>query len=147
MLKRLCLASVARLGTLVSVGRRRSMRVILPIMLAMLAVAVVAWADPPVRNASVPLPNPYAHGKAKSVEQAAARTARKYLAPLLNKPTVLTKVSVKSCKPAKPVHSRTVYRLCVVKVDGPAAYCTLKAHVRLFDSGRFSTRASTLRCH
>jgi hypothetical protein len=93
------------------------------------------------------VPNPYAHGKAESVEQAAVRTASKYLAPLLNTPRVLTKVSVESCKPAKPVHSHTVFRLCVVKVDGPTADCTLRALVRLFETGRFTARTSALRCH
>jgi hypothetical protein len=67
------------------------MRVVLLAALALFAIGVVAWDD-------VPPPNPNARGKAESVEQAAERTARTYLAPLLNGPTRLSKVSVKDCE-------------------------------------------------
>jgi hypothetical protein len=140
MFRRTRSASIDLFGTPIRVGVAFA-------LLALLAVAVAVRGEVSAGNATSFLPNPYVHGKAESVEQAAARTARRYLGPLLNTPRVLTKVSVGSCKPAKPDHSRSVYRLCVVEVDGPTADCTLRALVRLFDSGTFYTRASTLRCH
>jgi hypothetical protein len=118
MLKRARLAVVALLATL-----------------AMVAIGVVAWGD-------VPRPNPNARGEAESVEQAAERTARKYLAPLLNRPTRLSKVSVKDCEQT----ARRPWNLCTVKVDGVAADCTLRLRLRLFPSGRFSAYGTSLRC-
>jgi hypothetical protein len=135
MLKRTGFAIVALLSAPVSVGKSRSRRVVLLAALALFAIGVVAWGD-------VPLPNPNARGKAESVEQAAERTARKYLAPLLNRPTRLSKVSVKDCKPTR----RPPWNLCTVKVDGVAADCTLRLRLRLFPSGRFSAYGRSLRC-
>jgi hypothetical protein len=103
--------------------------------LALFALGVVARGD-------VPPPNPNARGEAESVEQAAERTARKYLAPLLNRPTRLSEVSVTGCKQT----TRPPWNLCTVKVDGVAADCTLRLRVRLFASGRFSAYGRSLRC-
>ena len=135
MLKRTGLAIVALLATLVSVGKSRSRRVVPLVALALFPIGVVAWGD-------VPPPNPNARGEAETVEQAAERTARKYLAPLLNKPTRLSKVSVKDCKQT----TRPPWNLCTVKVDGVAADCTLRLRLRVFPSGRFSAYGTSLRC-
>src|SRR5215213_1959997 len=126
MLKRTGLAIVALLATLESVGKSRSRRVV-PLALVPVAMGVVARGD-------VPPPNPNARGEAEGVEQAAERTARKYLAPLLNKPTRVSKVSVKDCKQT----TWPPWNLCTVKVDGVAADCTLRLRLRLFPSGCFS---------
>ena len=113
------------------------MRVVLLVALvvALFAIGVVAWGD-------VPPPNPNARGKAESVEQAAERTARKYLAPLLNTPTRLTKVSVKDCEPT----AQRPWNLCTVKVDGVAADCTLRLRLRVFPSDTYSAYGRSLRC-
>lgn len=135
MLKRIGLAIVALLPTLVRVGKARSRRVLLLAALALSAIGVVAWGD-------APLPSPNARGKAESVEQAAERTARKYLAPLLNKPTRLSKVSVKDCEQT----AQRPWNLCTVKVDGPAADCTLRLRLRVFPSDTYSAYGRSLRC-
>ena len=113
------------------------MRVVLLVALAvaLFAFGVVAWGD-------VPPPNPNARGKAESVEQAADRTARKYLAPLLNRPTRLTKVSVKDCKQT----AQGTWNLCTVTVDGVAADCTLRLRLRVFPSDTYSAYGRSLRC-
>ena len=113
------------------------MRVVLVVVLplALFAIGVVAWGD-------VPPPNPNARGKAESVEQAAERTARKYLAPLLNRPTRLTKVSVKDCERT----AQRPWNLCTVTVDGVAADCTLKLRLRVFPSDTYSAYGRSLRC-
>ena len=146
MLKRTCLTSFALLGTLVSVGRRRATRLAVLAPLGVLAIAALVLGTAAPSESSFEFPNPTAHGKAASVEQAAGRAARRYLAPLLNKPKVLTKISVGECAPAEPVHSRSVYRRCTVQVDGPTADCRIELLVRLFESGRFYARAASLRC-
>lgn len=115
-------------------------------LFGLVALGLVMWGHVPSGKATLPVPNPEAQGRADSVEQAAERAARRYLAPLLNTPRVLTKVSAGRCKPAKPDHSLSVYRHCIVKVDGPTADCTMGALVRLFDSGTFYAHAKTLRC-
>jgi hypothetical protein len=135
MLKRTSLAIVARLATRVSVGKSRFRRVVLLAALALFAIGVVAWGD-------VPLPNPNARGKAESVEQAAERTARKYLAPLLNRPTRRSKVSVKDCEQT----AQPPWNLCTVKVDGVAADCTLRLRLRVFPSDTYSAYGRSLRC-
>ena len=113
------------------------MRVVLVVTLALalFAFGVVAWAD-------VPPPNPNARGKAESVEQAAERTGRKYLAPLLNRPTRLTEVSVKHCEQT----AQRPWNLCTVTVDGVAADCTLKLRLRVFPSDTYSGYGRSLRC-
>jgi hypothetical protein len=135
MLKRTCLAIIALLAALVSVGKSRSRRVVLLAALTLFAIGVVAWGD-------VPVPNPNARGKAESVEQAAERTARKYLAPLLNKPTRLSKISVKDCERT----AQRPWNLCTVKVDGVAADCTLRLRLRVFPSDTYSAYGRSLRC-
>ena len=111
------------------------MRVVLLVALALLAIGVVAWGD-------VPPPNPNARGEAESVEQAAERTARKYLAPLLNRPTRLSKVLVKDCEPT----AQRRWSLCTVTVDGVAADCPLRLRLRVFASDRYSAYGRSLRC-
>jgi hypothetical protein len=111
------------------------MRVVLLVALALLATGVVAWGD-------VPPPNPNARGTAESGEQAAERTARKYLAPLLNRPTRLTEVSVKGCEQM----AQGPWNLCTVKVDGVAADCTLRLRLRVFPSDTYSAYGRSLRC-
>jgi hypothetical protein len=112
------------------------MRVVLLVVLALalLAIGVVAWGD-------VPPPNPNARGKAETVEQAAERTARKYLAPLLNRPTRLSEISVKDCE-----RTRRPWSVCTVKVDGAAANCTLRLRLRVFPSDTYSAYGRSLRC-
>ena len=112
------------------------MRVVLLVAVVLFAIGgVVAWAD-------VPPPNPNARGTAESVEQAAERTARKYLAPLLNRPTRLTKVSVKDCEQT----AQRPWNLCTVTVDGVAADCTLRLRLRVFPSDTYSAYGRWLRC-
>jgi hypothetical protein len=135
MLKRTCLAIIARLATLVSACKSRLRRVVLLAALALLAIGVVAWGD-------VPLPNPNARGQAETVEQAAERTARKYLAPLLNRPTRLSKISVKGCEQT----AQRRWYLCTVTVDGVAADCTLRLRLRVFPSDTYSAYGRSLRC-
>jgi len=113
---------------------KRTRLVVLLAALGLFVIGVVAWAD-------VPLPNPNPRGEAESVEQAAEQTARKYLAPLLNKPTVRTAISVEDCKRTGPA-----WNLCTMKVDGAVADCTLKVRLRLFKTGRFSAYGKSLRC-
>src|SRR5687767_9032304 len=112
------------------------MRVVLlvALTLALFAIGVVAWGD-------VPPPNPNARGEAETVEQAAQRTARKYLAPLLNRPTRLSEVSVKDCKQM----AQRPWNLCTVTVDGVAADCTLRLRLRVFPSGTYSAYGRSLR--
>jgi hypothetical protein len=108
------------------------MRVVLlvALVLALFAIGVVAWGD-------VRPPNPNARGKAESVEQ-----ARKYLAPLLNRPTRLSKVSVKDCERT----AQRPWNLCTVTVDGVAADCTLRLRLRVFSSDTYSAYGRSLRC-
>ena len=114
---------------------KRSRGVVLPAAIALLAIGVVAWGD-------VPPPNPNARGQADSVEQAAERTARKYPAPLLNRPTRLSQVSVTDCKQT----ARPAWNLCTVKVDGVAADCTLRLRLPVFPSDTYSAYGRSLRC-
>lgn len=140
MFKRTRPASIALFGTPIRVGVAFA-------LLALLAVGVVAWADapttgaPPSKNATSIFAKPGVSGKAGSVEQGAGRTARRYLAPLLNRPKVATKVSVGDCKPAGGA-----FRLCIVEVNSPIADCTLGVRLRLYESGKFFGRGASLRC-
>jgi len=115
--------------------KRTRLAIVALAALALIAVGVVAWG-------SVPSPYPNARGKAESVEQAAERTAREHLAPLLNKPTRLSKITVTDCNPT----TQRPWNLCTVKIDGVAADCTLTLRLRVFPQGRFSAYGRSLRC-